>query len=185
LAPGYTNGSWSFSYNGVCQVYGGNNSINDGSWHHLVHTVDRTGYAITYLDGVQSDSRLATGIGNINTAGPINIGQDPTAGYPEQGAADVDDMAIWRRSLSAYEAYSIYYAATNSNASFDIGGTVTLKVARSGSNIVLSWNPGSTLGTLLQADSLTGPWTPVGVYVPQYTVPPTATMKFYRLSFIE
>jgi hypothetical protein len=185
FAPGYTNGSWSFSYNGVCQVYGANNSINDGNWHHLLHTVDRTGYAVTYLDGVQSDSRLATGIGNITTPGPINIGQDPTGGYPEQASATVDDMAIWRRSLSAYEAYSIYYAATNSNASFDIGGTVTLNVGRSGSNIVLSWKPGSTLGTLLQADSLNGPWTPVGVYVPQYTVPATASMKFYRLSFIE
>jgi hypothetical protein len=185
FAPGYTNGSWSFSYNGVCQVYGANNSINNGNWHHLLHTVDRTGYAVTYLDGVQSDSRLATGIGNMNTPGPINIGQDPTAAYPEQGSATIDDMAIWRRSLSAYEAYSIYYAATNSNSSFDIGGTVKLNVNRSGSSVVLSWKPGSTLGTLLQADSLSGPWTPVGVYIPQYTVPTTGTMKFYRLSFTE
>ena len=41
-------------------------------------------------------------------------------------------MAIWRRALTAYEAYAVYYAATNSNASFDVPGTVTLHIATSG-----------------------------------------------------
>ena len=185
FAPAYTNGGWSFSYNGACQVYGPAASINDGNWHHLVHTVDRTGYAVSFVDGVQADSRLATGIGNINTAGPINVGQDPTGLYPEEGSADIDDLAVWRRSLSPYEAYSIYYAATNSNASFNVPGTVTLHVAQSGTNLVLTWNPGSTLGTLLQADTVTGPWTSAGAYAPTYQITPSAAKKFYRLSLSE
>jgi hypothetical protein len=186
FAPTYTNGGWSFSYNGVCQVYGGANSINDGNWHHLIHTVDRSGYALTYLDGAPVDSRLATGIGNLNTPGPINIGQDPTALYPEQGSADVDDMAVWRRSLTAYEAYSVYYAATNSNATFDTGNVgISLAISTAGTNVTLSWKPGSTLGTLQQADNIQGPWTAVGAYAPQYQVPATAARKFYRLVFTE
>ena len=185
FAPGYTNGGWSYSYNGSVEYNDTPDSINDGNWHHLVQTVDRTGNAVSYVDGVQADSRLATGIGNINTAGPINIGQDPTGLYPEVGSADVDDLAIWRRALTAYEAYSIYYAATNSNSSFNVPGTVTLNIQNVGTNVVLTWNPGSTLGTLLEADSVNGPWTKAAAYTPVFTVTPGAAKKFYRLSLSE
>ncbi|MGC9942812.1 MAG: LamG-like jellyroll fold domain-containing protein [Verrucomicrobiota bacterium] len=184
LAPGYATGGFGFSYNSV-SFASANNLINDGNWHHLLHTVSRTGYAYTYLDGNLADSLLATGIGDLDTAGPFNIGQDPTGVYPEAGSAIVDDLAVWNRALTAYEAYSVYYAATNSNASFDTPGKVKLNVSQVGKSLILSWQPGATLGTLMQADSLNGPWTPVGVYTPQYEVPPTSGMKFYRLSLSE
>jgi hypothetical protein len=185
FAPAYTNGGWSYSLNGVVQLNSTAAAINNGDWHHLLHSVSRTGYANTYLDGVLVDTRLAGGIGNMNTAGPVNIGQDSTGLYPEQGSATVDDMAVWRRALTAYEAYSIYYAATNSNSSFNIPGTVTLNINQVGTNVVLTWNPGATLGILEQADSVAGPWTPAGAYAPYYQVPPTAAQKFYRLNISE
>jgi hypothetical protein len=184
FAPAYTNGGWAFTYNGI-GVQGGANSINNGSWHHLVHSVSRTGYANTYLDGVAVDNRLASGIGDVSTAGPFNIGQDPTGLYPEQGSATVDDLAIWRRALTSYEAYSIYYAATNSNSSFNIPGTVSLNISQIGTNVVLTWNPGSTLGTLQQAANVTGPWTSVGVYAPIYKAPISISNVFYRLNLSE
>jgi hypothetical protein len=184
FAPGYTNGGFGFSYNAL-GLEGTPNSINDGNWHHLLHTVSRTGNAITYLDGVAVVSQLATGIGNMNTAGPVNIGQDPTGLYPEQGSAAVDDLAVWRRSLTSYEAYAVYYAATNSNASFDVPGQVKLSITIAGTNVVVTWNTGATLGTLMQADSLSGPWTPVGVYVPFYQVPHSSARKFYRVNLNE
>ena len=97
----------------------------------------------------------------------------------------MDDLAIWRRALTAYEAYSIYYAATNSNSSFNVPGTVTLNIQHSGTDLVLTWNPGSTLGTLLEADSINGPWTKAAAYTPVFTVTPGAAKKFYRLSLSE
>jgi hypothetical protein len=184
FAPAYTNGGWAFTYNGL-GVQGGANTINDGNWHHLIHSVSRAGYANTWLDGKQVDSRLASGIGNVSTAGPFNIGQDPTGLYPEQGSAMVDDMAVWRRALTSYEAYSVYYAATNSNSSFNIPGSVKLNISEAGGNVVLTWNPGSTLGTLLQSTNIAGPWTPVGVYSPTYKVPPSSAEMFYRLALSE
>jgi len=183
FAPGYTNGSFGFSYNGI--GIEGSQLINDGNWHHLLHTISRTGSVYVYLDGAQVDARLATGIGDMTTPGPVNIGQDPTGLYPEQGSADLDDLAVWRRSLTSYEAYAVYYAATNSNSSFDIPAPVALKISHTGTNVVISWSPGATLGTLMQADNVRGPWTPVGVYVPTYQVPPGASKKFYRLSLSE
>ena len=185
FAPSYKQGGWSYSLNGTVQNYGDPNSINNGNWHQLVHTFNRTGNAVTYLDGVQVDSRLANGSGDLDTGNTINVGQDPTGAYSEDGSVTLDDLAIWRRALTSYEAYATYYAATNANTSFDVPGTVTLNITSAGTNVTLSWQPGATLGTLLQADSLTGPWRPVGAYTPVYQVPVSAAKKFYRLSFSE
>jgi len=185
FAPSYKQGGWSYSLNGTVQTYGAVNTLNNGSWHHVLHTFNRTGNAVTYLDGAQVDTRLVNGAGDLDTGNAVTLGQDPSGLYPEDGSVTLDDLAVWRRALTSYEAYSTYYAATNSNSSFDVPGTVTLKISPSGTNVVLSWQPGATLGTLLQADSPTGPWTAVPVFTPVYQVSASATQKYYRLSFIE
>jgi hypothetical protein len=185
FAPSYKQGGWAWSLNAL-GIYGAGASINDGNWHHVLSTFNRSGNGITYLDGVQVDSRDITGAGNTDTGNTVNIGQDPTGTYTEDGSATIDDLAVWRRALSATEAYSIYYVATNSNSSFDVPGTVSLKIAKSGSNVQITWMPGATLGTLLQAPSLTGPWTPVsGIFTPSYTFTPTGTQMYFRLQTIE
>lgn len=182
FAPGYTNGAVQYSVNGVGYA-SSPNAVNDGTWHHIIHSISRTGYAFTYLDGYQVDSQIANGIGDMNNpGGTINIGQDPTGLYAEPGSADVDDLAVWRRALTQYEAYSVYYAATNANASFNVPGTVALNLATAGTNIVVSWTPGASLGTLMTATNLTGPWVPAGAYTPSFTVTPSAGQKFFRLS---
>lgn len=53
----------------------------------------------------------------------------------------------------------------------------SLHIAQSGSNVVLTW----TGGTLYQAGSLTGTWTPVVGATSPYTNAPTAPQMFYRL----
>jgi len=185
FAPSYKQGGWSFSLNGSVQVYGPVNSINDGNWHHVLHTFKRTGNAITYVDGARADTRPCNPAGNLDTGNTVNIGQDPTGAYAEDGSATLDDLAVWRRALTEYEAYAIYNSATNRNSSFDIPGTVSLQVGSSGGKVVFSWVPGATLGTLFEADDLLGPWTPVGAYAPTYSVTPAAAKKFYRLGFSE
>ena len=185
FAPSYKQGGWSYSLNGNVALYGPPNSINNGNWHHLLHTFDRTGLALTYLDGALVDSRSAAAAGDLDTGNSVTIGQDPTGTYVEDGSADIDDMAVWRRALTAYEAYSIYYRATNANESFDVPGNVKLNVGLTASGQVeISWRPGASLGTLLQTDTLTNgaPWTPVpNVYVPDVKLAPTNAMKFYKL----
>jgi hypothetical protein len=53
---------------------------------------------------------------------------------------------------------------------------VTLSITNSGSNLQLNW----TLGTLLEANEVTGPWTANGATSP-YLVTPTEDKKFYRV----
>jgi hypothetical protein len=126
---GTLNGGWAFSLfdaatgaNGI-GVYGDAGSINDGNWHHLVHTIDRVNGLMTYLDGVPVRYVVAAGssvaeAGNIDTGQPATIGQDPTGLYPESGSADIDDLGVWHRALTALEASSIYMAAVSNHLSF-------------------------------------------------------------------
>ena len=102
---------------------GAEGSIDDGNWHHLVHTIDRIKGMVTYLDGVAAHYTVAGGssiaaAGNINTSRPATIGQDPTGQYQESGSADIDDLGVWRRALTALEASSIYMAAVSNHLSF-------------------------------------------------------------------
>lgn len=178
FAPSYRLGGWSYSLNGVVEPYGSDNSINNGNWHHLVHSFDRTGNAVTYLDGVQVDSRSMSGAGDLDTPFPFNIGQDPTGAYPEESTADLDDLGVWRRALNQFEAYAIYNAANTYGKSFDTYGPVTLVASTSGGSILLVWQAGA----LQWADNVNGTYTDVpSAVAPYYKVTPTAARKFYRV----
>ncbi|HEV2207266.1 MAG TPA: LamG-like jellyroll fold domain-containing protein [Verrucomicrobiae bacterium] len=150
----------------VANPVAGSPIIGDGLWHHVVGVVDRTTQlASVYVDGVSAGSWSIVGLGTLNSTYSITIGQDPTGSY---GSAvfDLDDLGIWRRALSAYDAASVYGAAENSGESFDVYGPVKVSLNRVGANLDLSWQA----GRLLQSTSVTGPYTPV----------PAATVPFYR-----
>lgn len=128
---GSTPGGWALSLYDVTAangfgVYGDANSINDGNWHHLVHTFDRTSGMVTYLDGNQAgfvNIGGATAVPtNVDTGRAAVIGQDPTGQYPETGSADIDDLGVWRRALTPLEAASIYLAAASNHMTFTGSG---------------------------------------------------------------
>jgi hypothetical protein len=181
FAPSYKAGGWSWSLgnaDGYIGVNGAAGSINDGNWHHLVHTFDRAaGAATTYLDGVLANLRYTTFVADIDTGNIINIGQDPTGQYQESGSADIDDIGIWRRALTTYDAQAMYAAGTN-GASFDVTGPVYLNAIGSGTAVDLYWQA----GTLQQADEAAGTYTPVpSAQAPHYRVTPDAPRKFYKV----
>jgi hypothetical protein len=128
---GSTPGGWALSLYDVnlvngFGVYGDANSINDGNWHHLVHTFDRTSGMVTYLDGNQvgfDNMGGATAVPtNVDTGRAAVIGQDPTGHYTESGSADIDDLGVWRRALTSLEAGSIYLAAASNHMTFTGSG---------------------------------------------------------------
>ncbi|MCX7009928.1 MAG: M6 family metalloprotease domain-containing protein, partial [Kiritimatiellaeota bacterium] len=94
-----------------------NNALASG-WHHYLVVFQRSGTrtCITYIDGVQADSRtmFATGV-NIDGAGlSLNLGQDGT-GAGTRGmwsGAQMDDFAFWRRVVTPAEVSAIYSAGT-------------------------------------------------------------------------
>lgn len=181
FAPSYQEGGWSWSLKDDTTsygLYGAENSINDGAWHNLIHTFDRQdGWGITYLDGIKVDETSIDGLGDIDTGNAVNIGQDPGGEYPESGSADLDDLGIWRRVLSSYEAAAIYRTGAV-GTSFDTYGPVSVSLNAIGGKMAIDWQA----GTLLQAPSLDGPWTPVpGATAPRYTVTPGTGNVFFRV----
>jgi autotransporter-associated beta strand protein len=121
FAPAAGTGGWAWSFldaaaHSVLRT-GANGSINDGNWHHLVHTFSRTSVAVTYLDGVAVDSQSDTYVESIDSGFPVTIGQDPTGTYPVTAQADLDDLGVWRRVLSPLEVSSIYLVGTNYHGS--------------------------------------------------------------------
>jgi hypothetical protein len=180
FAPSYGAGGWSYYLGGnpgSVGLYGAPNSLNDGNWHHLVHTFDRTGNGVTYLDGVQVDSRSISGVGDLDNSNLMTIGQDPSGAYNEPADFEIDDIGMWRTALSSTQARCIYRAAQNANASFNTYGPVNLQIQQTGGTVQLVWQA----GTLEAADTVNGAYLPVpGASAPFYQVTP-GTKKFYRV----
>lgn len=176
FAPSYNEGGWSWTLNGT-GVYGAQDSINDGAWHHVAHTFNRSGNGVTYLDGVQVDSRSVAGVGDIDQAAPTNIGQDPNGTYGETGEADVDDMGVWRRVLTPLEVGAMYVAGRSNGVSF-ASAPVTLSVTKSGGQLQFTW-PGS--GTLQGAGTVSGAFTNITGAASPYSVAPSAAEGYFRV----
>ena len=152
--------------------------IGDGNWHHILGVVDRQKQtAFVYVDGILSGSWSIAGLGTLNNGNTITIGQDPTGNY---GSAtfDLDDLGIWRRALTSYEAASVYGAAQKSGESFDVYGPVKLGVKLSGTNVEVNWQA----GTLLQSTNASGPYVAVpGAAAPFYRTPAAGSAVYFRV----
>jgi hypothetical protein len=185
LSPSYDLGGWEWclvdAATNDIDINGPNNAINDGNWHHLLVTFDHAAaVGTTYLDGLQVHADSLAGLGNFDSGSPVTIGQDPTGLYAEAGSADIDDLAVWQAVLTPLDVCLIYGAGANAGASFDTVGQPKLNFLRSGNNLLFIWQG----GTLLQATSLKGPWSPVsGATAPTATVspPPSPGNVFYRV----
>lgn len=111
---------WNFKDGTGRKDYDGPGGTLAGSgWHHLAVTWERAGNAVSYLDGVQVDSRsIAPGADTLDSGLPTNIGQDGTGEYTDNGSVGIDgglidDVGIWRRLLTASEVARIFAAAQN------------------------------------------------------------------------
>jgi hypothetical protein len=182
IAPSFQEGGWSYSLvnengDGVGRISGAN-SINNGAWHNLVLSCHRSGNVNWYVDGVRQAQQLAVGLGSFDTPYPVNLGQDGTGAYPYAGQLDIDDFCVWHRALTFYDAQAIHRVGWTYGESIDTIGQFNLTLRRNGTSIELIWQT----GTLLQADSLGGPWSSVpGANAPFHSLPLAPGPKFYRV----
>jgi hypothetical protein len=191
FAPGWnphtyeTTGGWLWTLydsagNGVYGL-GAVNSINDGNWHHLAHTFDRTGNALTYLDSVLVDARPighpdGSRIGDLDTGEPATIGQDPTGTYWGVGQVDLDDLGVWRRVLTPLEVAGMYVVGASNHVSFaTVPVRITLHLA--GGQLQATW----PAGLLQSADEVSGPYTDVPGATSPFAVTASGAQKFYRV----
>jgi hypothetical protein len=160
--------------------------IADLKWHHVLAAFDRTlGVANTYIDGVQVDIRSIQGLGSLDNGNPIALAQDPGGKYDPsnnpnfQGQYKIDDVGIWRRALSTYEAQSIYQVGLTGK-SFDLPSAPrpTLSIGFQGGVWVITYT-----GTLQSSATVNGTYGNVAGAASPYTVPTgSGGMRFYRSS---
>ncbi len=139
-------------------------NVRDGNWHHVLVTFWRGVAAMTFVDGQLINNSVLIPTGTADTGLPLNIGQDGTGKYSADLNALIDDLAFWRRALTAQEAASIYTAGTTGGNLASLAGIATLnitKVARSGNNIAITVNDTGTVHLEKKAKITDATWTPV------------------------
>ncbi len=100
-----------------------------------------------------------------------HLGNDAAGDPGRTFNGKIDEVAIFPSSLSAAQINDLYGIATGHPL-------VDIAIATSGTNVVLTWPQGS----LLQAPSLTGPWTTNTGAISPYKLSPTEQQQFFKLS---
>ncbi len=167
--------------NDGCIGYLWNNDFNDGIWESgiaaphnqwslvalAVSPNDATLYIIN-ANGVESNTHTYPHPPATFNA-PVYIGY-----YPLEGGANfngyIDEVAIFKSTLSSNQVYSLYQAA--------LGQAVppAISITPGVGNEQVRW----TGGSLLQATNLLGPWITNTAATSPYTVSPTNPQQFFR-----
>jgi hypothetical protein len=153
-------------------------SIANNQWHNLVYSAQRSGNLNVYLDGQLSGSTsMASLSSSITPSYWPSLGQNGAGNYNVTASYDIDDLGVWQRALTSYDALSLYTAGA-SGQSFDVYGPVSMALQQSGSSLKITWQA----GTLESATNINGPWTVVsGASAPYYTVTPGPGQMFFRI----
>jgi hypothetical protein len=107
----------------------------------------------------------------FDTSGYIGANPDGTKGSRDFEGT-IDEVAIFNRAMGSNELQALY------NAALGILPPVNLQVGHLGNNVQLTWG---TLGRLLEADNVRGPWKTNSLAASPYTISPTNSQKFYRV----
>jgi hypothetical protein len=137
-----------------------------GQWS-FVAVVITPGNATLYLINTNGLSSAINPIAHANAIwdGSAHIGNDATD-VNRTFNGMIDEVAVFNYAFTPQQVLDLYNASIS----------VTLSIQRLGTNLQLTW----PMGTLLQADDVTGLWTTNNAPSP-YTFAPTGTRKFYRV----
>ncbi len=134
------------------------------SWAGIIHTNGTNG--TSPLQVTLTDATAGTAYSTNLVVGDITALVGDTVAYVGLTAATGGSSA-----QQDIDNFSFQYVPAPA------AGPVTLHVQVVNDNLVLSWSA----GTLMQASSITGPWSAVSGAQSPYTVAPTAARAFYRV----
>jgi hypothetical protein len=142
--------------------------LGSGQWVHLVGTYDGSTWRL-FRNGVQIGS-TADAKGAVSSPdGDWAIGSTGS-GWAENFAGGIDEVAIYRRSLSASQVKAHFDAATSAAIS-------NLGFTRTATGLRLNW----TGGTLQSSDTFNGGFSDVAGAASPLEVPANGVAKYYRL----
>jgi hypothetical protein len=161
----YTHSGSAVANDGIANTaVGGAPALN--TWTHLVGVYNGTTTTL-YVNGVPYSSSASGYVANyddgVNPPGPFTVGARSSLNNFFTGR--VDEVALYNRTLTATEVNSHFL------------NRPVLKIQTSGNQVTLSW----PVGTLQEADEVTGTYTDVGGATSPHPVSASATKKFYQL----
>jgi hypothetical protein len=83
-------------------------TINDGGWYHIAFTWKRTGSLKVYVDGTLDGSFSSSGNYANTPTNNLSINSNADGSYAIGGNANIDEVGIWNKELSASEITSLY-----------------------------------------------------------------------------
>jgi hypothetical protein len=92
------------------------------------------------------------------------------------GHGNTPDFRIFSGSIDEVAVFNYAFTPAEVSSLFQAASSITLNIEKLGSNLRLTWPQ----GTLLEATSVTGPWT-TNVNVSPYTFAPSEAKKFFRI----
>lgn len=101
----------------------------------------------------------------------IGTNPDGTSGQRNFYGA-IDEVAVFNRAMGSNDLQALY------NAALGTLPPVNLRITRTGNDVQLAWG---TLGRLLEASSVNGPWATNSLAASPYAVSATNSTKFYRV----
>jgi hypothetical protein len=152
---------------------GNSTTITEGAWHQVVYSyngfVGQANNGALYIDGALA--------GNNTIIAPpkgddldVWIGGAPDYGTARLIMASIADVSIFGYSFTAAQVVGLYSGNY-------VAGPNTLSITTIASGPQLNWQ----VGTLLQAPTLSGPWTTNYSAVPPYSVPVSSGTQFFKL----
>ncbi|GAA3584663.1 hypothetical protein GCM10022395_35810 [Snuella lapsa] len=137
----YKGGVWGLNASdGSSRIDLEGSAINDGNWHFLMATFDRSGNASIYKDGVLEGAADISGLGDMTSGYPIRIGQDGTGNYGVPFNGNIGNAYIYDYALSASEIQSISTVTTGVQLRTAAGTTSNVAVTNNGGVVSLEEN---------------------------------------------
>ncbi len=167
-----TNANLGFSWNNAEPTYDFDSglAVPVGQWSFVALVMTPT-TATLYLDNAngQTNVTLVGTYANAAFASPLDFGTDTQAPSARGFNGSIDEVAIFKRSLSSFDIAQLYAVGS--------GGPVpaSISIKGSGANAVLTWT-----GTLLQSANVNGPWVTNSAAVSPLTIAPVGPQMFYR-----
>ena len=170
------NGGLSYHWNDAQDTWDYDSGIVPpvGQWSFVAVTISPTNSLFYLFDAsgmTSATNAVSVPVQAVNTPGFIG-GDDHDPNF----IGDIDEVAIYNQVLSQTQLTNLYNVAVTGKLPPQ---NVILNIQPSGGNVIISWNPAG--GTLLQATSLTGPWTADTSATSPYTTTATGAQMFYRV----